>query len=307
MPVADPASGNGALGAVLRWLRCPHCGESLDFATGPSNADGSAGAPNGGIRTGRGVKCLAGHHFDLARQGYLSLLGPQSRTDTGDSAEMVAARVSFLGTGWYDPIADAVAQSVPAAASLVELGAGTGYYLASVLDALPDSHGLAVDSSVRAARRAAGAHPRMASVVADAWDRLPLADGSAEAVLSVFAPRQASEICRILSSRGQFVVVTPEPGHLMELIQPFRMLTVDCGKAEKIVTDFAALVLLDRRRMTFTMELSPAQIKDLVMMGPTARHLQAGEFDAALSALPPHSTVTASVTVSVLGRKGNER
>ncbi len=256
---------------------------------------------------GRGLDCTSGHHFDLARQGYVSLLGRRSRTDTADSAEMVAARVSFLTAGWYRPIAaclrSVIAERVSGSARLVELGAGTGYYLASLLDALPAAHGVAVDSSVRAARRAAVAHPRMASIVADAWDRLPLADGIADVVLSVFAPRQVGEVCRILSPTGLFVVVTPESGHLGELIQPFRMLTVDDGKADKLATDFAGeLKVMDRQAVTFALCLPPNQVKDLVMMGPSARHLQQGDFDAALAELPATTTVTASVTVTVLTR-----
>ena len=79
------------------------------------------------------VGCPAGHRFDLARQGYLSLLGPRSRTDTGDSADMVAARGQFLGAGHYRRIARAVADRV-VAGPVIEIGAGTGYYLAAAVD-----------------------------------------------------------------------------------------------------------------------------------------------------------------------------
>lgn len=273
---------------VVDWLRCPYCAADLELA-------------------GQGLDCTSGHHFDLARQGYISLLGRRSRTDTADSAEMVAARASFLAEGWYRPIAAALkgmtAERIFGSARLVELGAGTGYYLGSLLEAFPAAHGVAVDSSVRAARRAALAHPRMASVVADAWNRLPLAAGIADVVLSVFAPRQVEEIFRILSPTGLFVVVTPEPGHLGELIAPFRMLTVDDGKADKLAVDFAGeLKVIDRQVVTFEMCLRPDQVKDLVMMGPSARHLQMGNFDATLAALPAITPVTASVTVTVMAR-----
>ena len=52
----------------------------------------------------------------------------------------------------------------------------------------------------------------------DAWTGLPVRDGSAAAVLSVFAPRNPSEAARVLSDGGVFVVVTPERGHLGELV-----------------------------------------------------------------------------------------
>ncbi len=59
-----------ALAAALPLLSCPACaardgGDALS-AVGPGS-----------------VGCAAGHRFDVARQGYLSLLGPRARTDTG--------------------------------------------------------------------------------------------------------------------------------------------------------------------------------------------------------------------------------
>ena len=108
------------LDAVLPLLACPHC-------AGPLTLQGP------GV-----VGCEPGHRFDLARQGYLSLLGNRSRTDTGDSADMVEARAAFLGAGHYRPIADAIAAGVTQG-PVLEIGAGTGYYLATALDGLRDN------------------------------------------------------------------------------------------------------------------------------------------------------------------------
>ena len=110
-------SGSG-LDAVLPLLACPHCPQPL-------------------TRQGAGVVgCETGHRFDMARQGYLSLLGSRSRTDTGDSADMVEARAEFLGAGHYRPIADAIARQGLTRGPVLEIGAGTGYYLAIALDGL---------------------------------------------------------------------------------------------------------------------------------------------------------------------------
>ena len=56
---------------------------------------------------------------------------------------------------------------------LLDLGAGTGQYLAHVLERLPGEVGLALDVSKYASRRAAKAHPRASAVLADAWQALP--------------------------------------------------------------------------------------------------------------------------------------
>ena len=99
---------------------------------------------------------------------------------------MVGARAEFLGAGHYLPLANVLVELsknyAVEARLIVEGGAGTGYYIASVLDALPRSLGLAIDLSKYAARRAAKAHGRLNAAVADIWERLPLKDGSTRAL-----------------------------------------------------------------------------------------------------------------------------
>ncbi|CAA9301630.1 MAG: 23S rRNA (guanine(748)-N(1))-methyltransferase, partial [uncultured Friedmanniella sp.] len=141
---------------VLDLLRCPVCARALT---------GGAG----------GVRCAAGHRFDLARQGYLNLLGARP-PQHADTAPMVAARERFLGSGAYAPVADALVvaartglqathSTLRTAPALLEAGAGTGYYTAALLEGL-GGRAVALDISVAAARRAARAHPRAAAVVA---------------------------------------------------------------------------------------------------------------------------------------------
>ena len=101
----------------------------------------SAGAR---LEEGEGVlRCGEGHSFDIARQGYVNLVpGP------GDSAEMVEAREAFLAAGHSAASSEALAEEAAggeAPGRVVDLGAGTGHYLARVLDALPERIGLALD------------------------------------------------------------------------------------------------------------------------------------------------------------------
>ena len=207
------------LAQVVGLLRCPHC--RADLGLGDS---------------GRAVSCPNRHSFDTARQGYLNLLPGDAGTGTGDNAAMVAARGTFLGAGHYDEIMDAVAAAaVPRIdGCCIELGAGTGHYLARVLDAAPHRTGLALDLSVHAARRAARAHPRMGAVVCDAWTALPVRSCVAAVVLSVFAPRNGPEIARVLRPGGALVVVTPTAAHLAELVNALGLISVDERKQQRL-------------------------------------------------------------------------
>ena len=275
---------------VVEYLVCPHCGQPLALTGG--------GGP---------LHCPDRHTFDVARQGYASLLPGDAHTGTGDTAAMVAARAAFLGAGHYAPIAAALAEAVPTGAtSVVDLGAGTGYYLAAVLDALPQAQGLALDISKFALRRAARAHPRAGAVVCDAWRPLPVRDAAASVLLNVFAPRNGPEIRRVLRPGGTALVVSPTDRHLAELVGELGLLGVDARKQERLAATLGPhLELQSASEHSFPMELDHAAVRTVVDMGPSAWHTDPAELDRRIAGLPALAPVTASVTLTRFTRPGS--
>ncbi|GGK47444.1 SAM-dependent methyltransferase [Nocardia camponoti] len=225
---------------------------------------------------------------------------------TGDTADMLDARAAFQGAGHFGPIAEAVARALGSFSpdsAVLEIGAGTGYYLASVIDASPDSVGVALDVAKPAARRAARVHPRVASVLADAWRGLPLRDSSVEGVLCVFAPRNAAEVARVLAPGGRFVVVTPTERHLGELIEPLDMVRVDPDKDRRLAEQLAGTFSrVGHEVVEYSMPLSPDAVGQVVAMGPSAFHRSTD--DPRIAALPAITPVTASVDVSTYVANG---
>lgn len=264
------------LDEVVEVLACPHCGLDLE-------------------RSGNSLRCSSNHVFDFARQGYVSLLSGRSKV-VGDTAEMVAARAGFLGAGHYDPIADAVAAAVTGDGPVVDIGAGTGFYL---VRALGERIGVALDVSKYACRRAAKAHSRIGAAVADAWQPLPIRTGAAGVVLNVFAPRNAPEMRRILRPGGELVVVIPDPGHLTGLVDHLGLLNVDESKPERLADQLGGhFTPLERRAVEFRLELTHAEALAAVAMGPSAWHTTPEALEAKIAALPSPVTPTAAVTVA---------
>jgi 23S rRNA (guanine745-N1)-methyltransferase len=276
---------------VVQNLRCPLC------AGGFTQTDASTGAS---------LRCERGHSFDIARQGYVNLLH-ESDPHTGDTAAMVEARTEFLAGGHYGFVSNAVVEAAQslctqltgAAPPLVaDVGAGTGYYLSAVLDALPDFAGVALDVSKPALRRAAHAHPRAAGALCDVWRQLPLADGAARLILNVFAPRQGAEFQRVLSPDGALIVVTPTAAHLRVLIEALPLLAVDPNKDKAVAASLDdRFDQIGEKVYSQILQLTHTEVRNLVAMGPSAWHTDPATIAMRLAELPEVLTVTASVRV----------
>ncbi|WP_063024052.1 putative RNA methyltransferase [Nocardia niwae] len=279
---------DSALAAAADVLACPECLRAHQDA-----------APLALEPRDRALRCGRGHSFDVARQGYVSLLTGASTKMTGDTAAMLDARAAFQSEGHFARIADAVTRAVTAHRTdgpVLEIGAGTGYYLARALDAAPPAVGIGLDVAKPAVRRCARAHPRAAAVLADAWRGLPIRDGALACALSVFAPRNPGEIARVLAADGRFVVVTPTERHLGELIEPLDMVRVDPEKDRRLDAAMAGqFEPVDRTLVEYPMTLAGTDVAHVVGMGPSAHHAAAGQ--ERLARLPESVEVTASVVV----------
>lgn len=282
-----------ALAAAIPYVRCPVCAGQVRLL-------------------GSRLVCSRGHAFDIARHGYVNLVSGRPGPGTADSPGMVEARDRFLGRAHYRRIADAAASLAarrdPSGPGLIaDLAGGTGYYLARVLDALPHRCGLCVDLSAAALRRAARSHPRAAAIGADVWRPLPLADGSAAHVLSVFGPRNAAETSRILVSDGTLIIAAPGTAHLRELRERLGLIGIDRHKRARITDAFGDYAQVDETGVHMELELDHADLAALVSMGPSARHIVPTELTGRMLDLPASVTVTVDVQVSAWQRRNPGR
>lgn len=269
-------------------------------------ADPNDGAALSGAGDFSRLVSESGHSFDVAKQGYVTLAAGAGLKHKGDDMDMVNARETYLAMGHFAPFVEAVTGAVQGAldsaslaestpASLLEVGAGTGYYLAHTLDSIAEARGVGLDISPHAAKHLAKCHPRVGAVVADVWERLPIRDESVDAISVVFAPRNPAEFQRVLVPGGQVIVLTPDAGHLDELREPLGILGVEDGKVERMYEQAEGYLeqAADPVDISFPIELDKASVAAQVGMSPSARHISAGELAERMAALPPTLTVTA--------------
>ncbi|GAA3791245.1 rRNA (guanine-N1)-methyltransferase [Sphaerisporangium flaviroseum] len=275
------------------------------------------------------VRCGQGHAFDVARQGYVSLLTGSGVPGTADTPAMVGARAEFLGAGHFASLSGRLrdlsgrlpepdggppepdgrppepdgrprepAGGRAARRVVLDAGAGTGHYLAETLG--PGDVGIALDISKHALKRAARAHPRIGAVVADVWRPLPVKDACADVILDVFAPRNGPEFARVLRPGGTLIVVTPTPRHLSPLVDRLGLLSVDESKSRRVEEALAGrFTEIDQVIEEAEMRLDHQAVETVAGMGPSAWHTDPVALRREISHLPSPMTVKMSCQISL--------
>ena len=182
-------------------LLCPVCGEELNKAD-------------------RQYICPHNHSFDIARQGHVNLLTVQQKhsKNPGDTREQVLARREFLEEGHYAPICQTLidtARSLNIIGPILDVGCGEGYYCTRLADAL-GAELAGLDISKEAVRCAAAKYKGKLWLCATAA-HIPVADGSAQLLTSLFALTLPEEFARVLQPGGYYFQVLAAEDHLLGL------------------------------------------------------------------------------------------
>ena len=231
-------------------LVCPVCGEKLN-------------------RTDRSFVCPNRHSFDMARQGYVNLLTVQQKHSLapGDTREQVLSRRAFLESGYYAPIAETLietAKKYAVTGEILDIGCGEGWYSAQLADAL----GLpltGLDISKEAVRCAAAkykAHQWLCATAA----HIPVPDGSASLLTSLFALTLPEEFRRVLREGGLYFQVLAAEDHLLGL----KSIIYDelHHKEKDTVPELPGFERLESIPIRFFFTVEGEQIRNLFSMTP---------------------------------------
>lgn len=254
---------------------------------------------------GDSLCCANQHSFDIARQGYANLLGAQDKRsrDPGDSKAMIAARHGFLEEGYYQPIADRLAEHLlphlEHAPLIVDAGCGEGYYLQQlrgrILDAgQSEPHLVGYDISKWAMQVAARRFPATWLVASNR--NVPLADASADVVMDMFGFADFAAFARLLKPSGLLVRIKAGDDHLRELRE---IIYPEIKARDKSADGPVGFSRISTVRVCFEIvHLGQAALAELLLMTPHFFRASAHgkEQVAALSEL----TVSVDVSIDVL-------
>lgn len=180
-------------------LICPVCGNRLEFEKTIA-------------------RCNGGHCFDLAREGYVNLLRSSKSGDLiGDDKSSARCRRDFLNKGYYAALKDALCQRFQdRKGNVLDICCGEGYY-SSALASNPNLCVYGFDISremVRLAAKRGGCRFFVANL-----SSIPIAEGSMDYAVHLFAPFQEASFARVLRSGGRLLTVIPGSKHLWGLKQ----------------------------------------------------------------------------------------
>ncbi len=180
-------------------LICPVCEQQLHTASGT-------------------IRCVNGHSFDIAREGYVNLLRASKNGDLiGDDKFSARSRRDFLNKGYYSVLQEALCDIFrDKQGNVLDICCGEGYYTAA-LGQNPNLQVFGFDISremVRlAAKRGNGTYfvANMASI--------PVAESSMDFCTHLFAPFNEAAFARTLKQGGRLFTVVPGRFHLWGLKQ----------------------------------------------------------------------------------------
>lgn len=230
-------------------LRCPVCGEKL-------------------FKEEKEYRCIGGHRFDRAKQGYVNLLQSQrsSKRNHGDDREMILARRDFLEKEYYQPLRALLKEKVYFYTAknevLVDAGCGEGWYCEPLC---PDYKVIGFDISKEALKWAAKRKGFTHLAVASCYD-LPLENGFASGVINFFSPLADGEYARVLKAGGKLYRAVPGEHHLWQLKKAiYDIPKPNCPERE----DLEGMRLIERCPLEFEIDLpSQEEIQALFQMTP---------------------------------------
>ncbi|MBP3685259.1 MAG: methyltransferase domain-containing protein [Oscillospiraceae bacterium] len=231
-------------------LLCPICGKELN-------------------RQQRQFVCPDSHSFDIARKGYVNLLAVQQKhsKNPGDTREQVLSRREFLEAEHYAPICNALvdtARELNLSGPILDVGCGEGYYSARLADAL-GAELTGLDISKEAVRCAAAKYKGKLWLCATAA-HIPVEDGAAQLVTSLFALTLPEEYARVLQPGGYYFQVLAAEDHLLGL----KGIIYDSlhHKEKDTVPELPGFTLVKSIPIRFSFTVEGQQVQNLFSMTP---------------------------------------
>ena len=243
----------------------------------------------------KSLVCQNNHCFDLAKNGYINLLG--AGVKNGYTKALFEARNALCSSGFFAPLTQRLAQLILAQfhaesagdpCRILDAGCGEGSHLAHVLQHLYESstvdcQGVGIDIAKEAIQIAAREYKKPIWCVGD-LTKNPFKDGAFHVILNILSPSNYAEFSRMLSGDGVLLKVVPGSRYLQELRSFFYDRTDrQTYSNEKVVAHFQQhFDCTNALPLTYTVTLTPPMLQQLIRMTPLTWNATQEQVDKAM-------------------------
>ena len=209
-------------------------------------------------------KCPNNHCYDIAKEGYLNLL--LSRTNGGDSKELVSSRVSFLEKGFYDQMRAYLEEIIGDFShnkeiKLLDMGCGTGYYTKNFAK-FGEVYGLDISKD---AIKYASKHDKNSTYIVSSNKSAPFSSDYFDILVHIFSPIFEKEDYRLLKNEGILISVEGGANHLIELKN---LLYKNPYLNDEKNHAYDGFKVVDKKRIEYRVKIDNFDIHNLVAMTP---------------------------------------
>lgn len=250
------------------------------------------------VLCGKTYRCENNHCFDLSKKGYVNLLLSQASNKKihGDDKTMALSRRDFLNSGHYSFLLNSICSELDNCRSVLDVGCGECYYTSGIKEYLgKDAKVAGVDISKNIIEVGSSRVRGSDIVLAVAGcTKLPFANSSLDALVSVFAPVCESEFYRVLKPDGKVVRVSAGVDHLIELKKSIYDRPFLNPEAELKMHGFYTE---SHQRLMYKFTAQNQELKNLFTMTPY--YYKTSKSDAQKLDLIPSLEITADFSIDV--------
>lgn len=219
--------------------------------------------------------CDKNHSFDLAKQGYVNMLGKQ--VSTMYDHELFEARKNIIQTHKiYDQVHQFISNMIQEniqAGLVFDAGSGEGSHLNSIFKQVNNNklHGLGLDISKDGVLMAAKNYSSQNWIVGDLTNT-PFSNHTVDIILSFLSPANYKEFERILKGNGLLIKVIPGSHYLKEIRQALSSVLQEYENTDTVELMKEKVHVLKENRITYQVKLDIDGLKELLKMTPLAWH-----------------------------------
>ena len=248
-----PSTAFEAFSPAKRMFRCPICKGKMSLS------------PK------RSLVCKHGHCFDLSARGYVNFLAGTAKSRY--SADLFANRHTILQAGFYDPVLDALHESIArrfpqGRVCVLDAGCGDGFY-AKALSQEARMDVYALDNAKEAIQLACRGDTGVKWMVANLAD-IPLRDGTVDALLNILTPANYHEFARLQSERGILIKIVPGSRYLGQIRELAAGQLRSASYQDEVTRSYfeSHMRLLAEKELCYTRPVTPEQAEAFLRMTP---------------------------------------